>query len=103
MKRYFWHEDGIYPDENGDLVKFDDVVAARCNDTVPVAPIGDAKLDSMCNEAMSQAQVFASAWSLVGGPFDDGDALETAEVEKLALRALISDLLAAVAAQGEKS
>jgi hypothetical protein len=28
---------------------------------------------------MSQAQVFASAWSLVGGPFDHGDALENAE------------------------
>lgn len=27
---------------------------------------------------MSQAQVFASAWSLVGGTFDDGHAIENA-------------------------
>jgi ADP-ribose pyrophosphatase YjhB (NUDIX family) len=33
------------------------------------------------NLIMDQAQVFASAWSLVGGPFDFGNALETAEEE----------------------
>jgi hypothetical protein len=47
------------------------------------------------DEAMVQAQVFASAWSLVGGTFDFGNALNDAEVEKQALRALIRDLLAA--------
>lgn len=28
---------------------------------------------------MEQAQVFASAWSLIGGPFDCGDGLDNAE------------------------
>ena len=56
------------------------------------------KIDALVDEAMEQAQVFASAWSLVGGPFDYGDGLENAEVEKKALRALIADLLAAAAA-----
>jgi hypothetical protein len=53
------------------------------------------KIDALVDEAMSQAQVFASAWSLVGGIFDHGNALENAEVEKKALRALIADLLSA--------
>lgn len=39
---------------------------------------------------MEQAQVFASAWSLVGGVFDHGNALETAEQEKENLRALLA-------------
>ena len=39
---------------------------------------------------MEQAQVFASAWSLVGSPFDDGDALGTANEEKEALRAMLA-------------
>ena len=30
----------------------------------------------------AQAQVFASAWALMGGPFDSGDGLELAEVER---------------------
>ncbi|QKM47754.1 hypothetical protein B7760_01778 [Burkholderia glumae] len=41
-------------------------------------------------EIMAQARVFASAWSLVGGRFDQGDALETAEQEKQNLRDLVS-------------
>ncbi|WP_250519516.1 hypothetical protein [Caballeronia sp. NCTM1] len=53
------------------------------------------KIDELVDEAMSQAQVFASAWSLVGGPFDNGEMLENAEVEKRALRALIANLLSA--------
>lgn len=40
---------------------------------------------------MSQAQVFASAWSLVGGPFDQGDALAYAEEEKDELREMLED------------
>ena len=39
---------------------------------------------------MEQAQVFASAWSLVGGRFDFGNGLETAEQEKAALRAMLT-------------
>ncbi|MDH1012025.1 DUF550 domain-containing protein [Pseudomonas nicosulfuronedens] len=41
------------------------------------------------NSVMDQAQVFASAWSLVGGPFDNGDALEHAEEAKEELRAML--------------
>lgn len=39
---------------------------------------------------MEQAQVFASAWALVGGPFDSGNALECAEQAKAELRAMLS-------------
>jgi hypothetical protein len=39
---------------------------------------------------MAQAQVFASAWSLVGSRFDDGEALHTAEAMKAELRAMIA-------------
>lgn len=41
------------------------------------------------NSIMEQAQVFASAWSLVGGPFDFGDGLAQAEAEKVALRKML--------------
>ncbi|NMK45553.1 hypothetical protein [Achromobacter sp. Bel] len=41
---------------------------------------------------MEQAQVFASAWSFLGGPFDNGSGLETAERERTALRAMLSKL-----------
>lgn len=45
------------------------------------------------DQLMEQAQVFASAWSLVGGPFDQGLALEDAEAAKDKLREMIEDLL----------
>ncbi len=38
---------------------------------------------------MEQAQVFASAWACVGGPFDDGSAIEHAEAEKEVLRQML--------------
>lgn len=38
---------------------------------------------------MDQAQVYASAWSLVGGPFDQGNQLQQAEDEKQALQELL--------------
>ncbi|MGG2810172.1 host nuclease inhibitor protein [Pseudomonas aeruginosa] len=40
---------------------------------------------------MSQAQVFASAWSLVGGTFDNGHAIENAEEAKAELREMLED------------
>ena len=43
---------------------------------------------------MEQAQVFASAWSFLGGPFDNGSGLETAERERAALRTMLSKLRA---------
>ncbi|WP_181163920.1 hypothetical protein [Burkholderia gladioli] len=54
------------------------------------ADAGEAVLlPKRVEEIMAQAQVFASAWSLVGGRFDQGDALETAEQEKQNLRDLV--------------
>ena len=43
---------------------------------------------------MEQAQVFASAWSVVGGPFDDGDAMEVATQEKDELKRMVGVLAA---------
>ncbi len=40
---------------------------------------------------MEQAQVFASAWSLVGGPFDQGNQLQLAEGEKERLEWMLED------------
>lgn len=48
---------------------------------------------------MEQAQVFASAWALVGSRFVSGSGLEEAEQEKKDLRALVEALAAPVAAQ----
>jgi hypothetical protein len=45
-------------------------------------------------EIMEQAQVFASAWSLVGGRFDGGNAMDDAEVAKNELRQMIEEALA---------
>lgn len=44
-------------------------------------------------QIMEQAQVFASAWALVGGPFDAGDQLEAAELEKDLLGAMVAHAL----------
>ncbi|MGD1323550.1 hypothetical protein ACNHE5_01080 [Pandoraea pnomenusa] len=55
-------------------------------------------------QIMEQAQVFASAWSLVGGCFDSGSMLAEAESAKAELRAMIEKALAAApttAAQSE--
>ncbi|MDU9399018.1 host nuclease inhibitor protein [Pseudomonas sp. zfem003] len=40
---------------------------------------------------MDQAQVFASAWSLVGGPFDRGNQIQIAEQEKEALHEMLQE------------
>ncbi|MDF5999909.1 hypothetical protein P4050_16520 [Pseudomonas aeruginosa] len=40
---------------------------------------------------MSQAQEPASAWSLVGGTFDDGHAIENAESRALKSREMLED------------
>ncbi|HGN0596516.1 TPA: dATP/dGTP pyrophosphohydrolase domain-containing protein [Pseudomonas aeruginosa] len=44
------------------------------------------------NAAMSQAQVFTSAWSLVGGPFDSGDAMAHANEAKQELHDMLKVL-----------
>jgi hypothetical protein len=46
--------------------------------------------DEWVDSVMEQAQVFASAWSLVGSRFDSGNGLENAEEEKKALRAMLA-------------
>lgn len=54
----------------------------------------------LIDSLMEQAQVFASAWSLVGGRFDDGGAMDDAEVAKAELRRMIEEALAG--AEGER-
>lgn len=50
-------------------------------------------MTNIIDEIMGQAQVFASAWSLVGGRFDQGDELANAEAQKAELRALVERAL----------
>lgn len=53
--------------------------------------MGDSGVpEALVNTLMEQVQVYASAWSLVGGPLDDGDGLERAEQEKRNLREMIA-------------
>ena len=47
---------------------------------------------SNVDEIMEQVQVFASAWSLVGGIFDNGNMLTEAEEAKSELRKMIEAL-----------
>lgn len=51
-----------------------------------------ALTDTQVAAIMEQARVYASAWSLVGGVFDFGDALQTAEREKADLRKLLAEM-----------
>lgn len=44
------------------------------------------------DQIMEQAQVFASAWALIGGRFDDGNAPGDAEDAKSELRTMVSSL-----------
>lgn len=57
----------------------------------PAEPSAEAGLK--VDEIMEQAQVFASAWSLVGGPFDSGDCLDHATDEKARLREMVREAL----------
>jgi|GEM_PF-3237667 len=69
------------------------------------APAQEARLtaDQEIDAIMEQAQVFASAWAFLGGPFDNGSGLETAEREKANLRALLSKLRAPVATTTDRA
>lgn len=49
--------------------------------------------DKNIKAIMEQAQVFASSWSMVGGPFAADDQLERAEEEKVELRKLVTSAL----------
>jgi uncharacterized Zn finger protein (UPF0148 family) len=44
------------------------------------------------DEIMEHAQIFASAWSLVGGRFDGGNAMDDAEEAKAELRVMVASL-----------
>ena len=46
--------------------------------------------DEWVDQIMAQASVYASAWSLVGGRFDNGDGLAHAEQMKAELRQMLS-------------
>ncbi len=49
--------------------------------------------DKNIKTIMDQAQVFASSWSMVGGPFAADDQLERAEEEKAELNRLVTGAL----------
>jgi hypothetical protein len=50
---------------------------------------------ALCDHIMRQAQVFASAWALVGGKFDDGSGsmLKDAEAAKQELREMLAEFI----------
>ena len=52
-----------------------------------------SKAQEQIDAIMAQAQVFASAWSLVGGPFDSGQACEDAGFAKHELFELVTAAL----------
>nr|WP_314359119.1 hypothetical protein [uncultured Achromobacter sp.] len=66
-------------------------------DTNNAAQAAEQEIDAI----MEQAQVFASAWAFLGGPFDNGSGLEQAERERSNLRALLSKLRAEGVQAGE--
>ncbi|QQE90232.1 Lar family restriction alleviation protein [Azotobacter chroococcum] len=61
----------------------------RIDDGDTAAPEQAEQQSAWVEQIMEQAQVFASAWSLVGGPFDTGDGLKQAKEEKELLRKLL--------------
>lgn len=52
-------------------------------------PTAQQKQSEFVERAMAQAQVFASAWSMVGGRFDYGYALDHSNDEKASLRGIL--------------
>ena len=67
-----------------DEAKQETPIGAKLYTSAPTIP------EDRVSAIMGQAQVFASAWSLVGGPFDDGTALETAKEANAELKAMLS-------------
>ena len=53
-----------------------------------------AQVPAEAEKIMEQAQVFASAWSLVGGRFDSGNAFDEAQQAKDELRQMVLALVA---------
>jgi len=77
---------GFWAVTHCELERFADLV--RADARALAAPVQEpvAWVDSV----MEQAQVFASAWSLVGSRFDSGSGLEDAEQAKAELRAMLT-------------
>lgn len=58
----------------------------------PLTDQQTALANDAADQIMEQAQVFASAWSLVGGRFDSGNAMEGAEQAESELRTMVESL-----------
>lgn len=56
---------------------------------------------SSVDQLMEQAQVFASAWSLIGGKFDQGNQVTVAGEEKAALREMLENFVEQVEEQAD--
>jgi hypothetical protein len=93
--------DGDWESE-ADRDQYVNALAARLQAPAPVAEVPPENLPTkehireLAQEAldqiMEQAQVFASAWSLVGGRFDYGNALSEAHDAKDELRSMVRSL-----------
>jgi hypothetical protein len=70
-------------------------IAARAAKPAQDVGLTDEQKTWAVNQLMEQAQVFASAWSLVGGRYDFGNALEEAEQAKTELRSMVVEALRA--------
>ncbi len=82
-----------YCDGTGDVIDQTGEWRGACNmcDANQPQPQAQALPDERAvNQIMEQAQVFASAWSLVGGGFDFGNALQDAEDAKTELREMVA-------------
>jgi hypothetical protein len=55
--------------------------------------------ENLIQKLMEQAQVFASAWSLVDGPFDSGNAISDAEEAKAELEGMLREAITTAPAQ----
>lgn len=64
-------------------------ISVQMSDAKPPAIAQEPQSTEWVDKVMSQAQVFASAWSLIGGKFDRGGELENAEQQKAELRAML--------------
>lgn len=68
----------------------DAIVALRA--AIEQAAVASKDVTEATAAIMEQAQVFASAWALVGGKFDSGSGLDDANLEKDELRQMVSSL-----------
>lgn len=71
----------------------------------PAEPVNAELVEADAVEAitqvMEQAQVFASSWALVGGIFDQGNAMDDADEEKAELRTMVASLARAALSRAQ--